>query len=284
MASGTGLSGFAKKFPGRFFDVGISEEHAIVFAAGLACEGFMPVVAMYSTFLQRAVDYMIHDVCLQDLPVIFCLDRAGLVGDDGPTHHGLYDIPMLRSIPNLAIMQPKDEAELANLLFSAVCRAKPAAVRYPRGSGPGAPMPGEFEEIPFGKAEVLLPGSAAQVWALGDQVPLGRAVCGRLRDAGIDAGLVNPRFVKPLDSALLREQASRASLFVTIENGAVTGGFGSIVGDELAMAGYRGRRLAFGWPDVFVPHGSFRDMSERHGLTAAAIADAALKAVPGPGL
>ena len=278
MASGTGLSGFAKKFPDRFFDVGISEEHAVVFAAGLACEGFLPVVAIYSTFLQRAVDYVFHDVCLQDLPVIFCLDRAGLVGDDGPTHHGLYDIPMLRACPNLAIMQPKDEAELASLLFSAVCRAKPAVVRYPRGAGPGTPLPWEFAEIPFGKAEVLLPGSTAQVWALGDQVPLGRAVCGRLRDAD-RSGLVNPRYVKPLDSGLLREQASRASMFVTIENGAVAGGFGSIVGDELALAGYRGRSMAFGWPDAFVPHGSFQALAERHGLTETAIADAVLKAV-----
>lgn len=280
MASGTGLSGFAKKHPDRFFDVGISEEHAVIFAAGLACEGFTPVVAMYSTFLQRAVDYVIHDVCLQDLPVIFCLDRAGLVGDDGPTHHGFYDIPILRSFPNLAIMQPSDEAELANLLYSAIRRQKPAVLRYPRGAGPGTLIPGEFTMIPFGKAEVLLPGSIVQVWALGDQVPLGRAVCGRLRDAGIDAGLVNPRFVKPLDIVLLREQAARASLFITIENGAVTGGFGSIVGDELSLAGYCGRRLAFGWPDAFVPQGSLQDSYERYGFTESAIIAAVYTAMP----
>jgi len=183
MSAGTGLSRYADRFPNRFFDVGISEEHAVVFAAGLATEGFVPIVAIYSTFFQRAIDCVIHDVCLQNLPVVFCLDRAGIVGDDGPTHHGVFDIALLRPVPGLIFMQPKDEVEFANMIYTAVRLGKPVAIRYPRGIGTGKPLLPRFEEIPIGSAEVICEGKEVQIWALGDMIPLGEKVSKLLKMA-----------------------------------------------------------------------------------------------------
>ncbi|MFA5343912.1 MAG: 1-deoxy-D-xylulose-5-phosphate synthase [Kiritimatiellia bacterium] len=273
MAIGTGLTGFAKRYPGRFFDVGICEEHAVLFAAGLAAEGLRPVVAVYSTFAQRSVDYVIHDVCLQQLPVIFCLDRAGLVGDDGPTHHGVFDIALFRSAPNLVLLQPKDEAELANMLFSAMRWQRPVMIRYPRGGGPGAPLPATYEEIPMGRAEALQEGRDIQLWALGDMIPLAKQAAQLLAAQGLSAGIVNPRFISPLDHDLLSRQAATARCIATFENGVVTGGFGSRVTEVLTEIGYRGACLRFGWPSQFVPQGPFDTMAERFGLTAPAIAE-----------
>ena len=277
MSSGTGLADFSKRFPDRFFDVGICEEHAVVFSAGLAAAGMRPVFAVYSTFSQRAIDCIIHDVCLQNLPVVICLDRAGIVSDDGPTHHGVFDIALLRSIPNLILAQPRNEEELANLLFSAMKWGKPMAIRYPRGSGPGVKLPDVFAELPLGRAEVVSDGKAIQIWALGDMVPLAERVAGILVRQGMSAGVVNARFVRPLDEALLLTHISTAHTIATIENGVVKGGFGSEVGSFLASRHYEGSFLPFGWPDEFMPHGIMNELSERFGLTATTIAAAILK-------
>lgn len=272
MAIGTGLSGFAARFPKRFFDVGICEEHAVVFAAGLATQGMRPVFAVYSTFLQRAVDCIIHDVCLQNLPVVFCLDRAGIVGDDGPTHHGIFDIALLRPVPNLVIAQPGNEAEMANLLYSAFRWGKPVALRYPRGAGDGSALPAEFSEIPVGSAVELRQGGDVAIWALGDMIPAALEAADMLGKRGIEAGVVNARFVKPLDGGLLEKQAARARLVVTVENGVLAGGFGSAVEEHLARAGCRTPVLRFGWPDEFVQHGDRERLLREYGLDASSIA------------
>lgn len=273
MAVGTGLTSFAQRYPERFFDVGICEEHAVVFAAGLAAEGWQPIVAVYSTFAQRIVDYVIHDVCLQQLPVIFCLDRAGLVADDGPTHHGMFDIALFRGAPNLVFMQPKDEAELANMLFSALRWRRPVMIRYPRGTGPGTSLPATNEEIPLGRAQVLQQGREVQLWALGDMIPLASKVAQLLASQGLQAGIVNPRFINPLDLDLLKEQAATARCIATLENGIVSGGFGSRVAEVLAETDYSGICLRFGWPEQFIPQGPFDALAERFGLSAPAIAE-----------
>ncbi len=273
MCSGTGLETFAARHPSRFFDVGICEAHAAVFAAGLASSGFRPFFAVYSTFLQRAVDCVMHDVCIQNLPVVFCVDRAGVVGGDGPTHHGIYDIPMLRCLPNLIIMQPRDAVELEAMLKTALEHAGPAVIRYPREPGPAAVRTGEAAALSVGKAEVVEPlaveaqGPAVWLWALGDMVPLAGATAARLRSEGLRAGVVNARFVKPLDTALLAAQAREASLFVTLENGALAGGFGSAVREALAAGGHTQPVCAYGWPDAFVGQGTLKQLLDDHGLT-----------------
>lgn len=272
MPSGTGLSNFSKKFPGRFFDIGIAEEHGVLFAAGLAARGMKPIAAIYSTFLQRAVDCVMHDVCIQRLPVIFCLDRAGVVGNDGPTHHGVFDIPMLRCLPEITIMQPRDEAELANMMYTATRMGKPVVIRYPRGGGRGLAVPETFSEVEIGKADVVKPGQGIQIWALGNLVESALDVVKRMEQAGItDVGVVNARFVKPLDLTLLKEQAETTSHVITMEDGAVTGGFGSAVTEALTDIGYTGRVQRFGWPDEFITHGSVSQLREDHGLTPAAM-------------
>jgi 1-deoxy-D-xylulose-5-phosphate synthase len=273
MRSGTGLARFAERFPRRFFDVGISEEHAVVFAAGLAAQGLRPVVAMYSTFSQRVVDCMIHDVCLQNLPVLLCLDRAGVVGDDGPTHHGVFDIALLRPVPRLVIMQPKDEAELAHMLYTAIRMDGPAVIRYPRGVGSGARRAAEYESLPLGKAETLSEGEQVRIWALGDMVHTALQTAALLETRGVSAGVVNARFVRPLDEELLLRQAASARVVATIENGIVTGGFGSGVEALLVQNGFRGRILRFGWPDRFVPQGNTATLMHEYGLTPDAIAE-----------
>ncbi len=277
MAAGTGLSNFARAFPARFFDVGISEEHAVIFAAGLAADGLHPIVAIYSTFAQRIVDYVIHDVCLQRLPVIFCLDRAGIVGDDGPTHHGVFDIGIFRNVPNLVFMQPKDEAELAHMLYSATLWNRPVMIRYPRGCGLGTPLPDTCLELPLGQAEILREGQDVQLWALGDMIALAQRVAERLAAAGLKAGIVNPRFIAPLDRDLLTSQATASRLIATLENGIAGGGFGSAVGETLADQRYAGHFLRCGWPDRFIPQGAPNVLSERFGMTDAAITEKIIK-------
>ena len=279
MAVGTGLTEFARCYPKRFFDVGICEEHAVLFAAGLAEGGFRPVVAIYSTFAQRVVDYVIHDVCLQGLPVVFCLDRAGLVGDDGPTHHGVFDIPLFRAVPGLIFMQPKDESELAGMLYSALLWRKPVMIRYPRGIGPGAAPAASFSEISAGRAEILQEGRDIQFWALGDMIPVAMEAAGILSEKGFSAGIVNPRFIAPLDRELLVGQASAARCIATMENGSVSGGFGSFVAEMLADSGYRGACLRFGWPRQFVPQGPFEAMAKRFNLTAPSVAGRIMEAL-----
>jgi len=276
MKAGTGLAGFARRFPARFFDVGIAEEHATVFAAGLATRGLIPVFAVYSTFMQRAVDCLIHDVCLQKLPVVFCLDRAGIVGDDGPTHHGVFDIALLRCIPDLIIMQPSDEAELARMLAAAVRCGRPVVIRYPRGCGPGVAVPDAIRELEIGRARAVRQPPEAnaaetapiQIWALGDMLPLALETAQRLHVRGMATGVTDARFVRPLDETLLREQAQKARAVVFVENGIVRGGFGSEGQEALLRADYRGTILRYGWPDEFIPQGDPQTLYERYGLTA----------------
>jgi 1-deoxy-D-xylulose-5-phosphate synthase len=283
MPSGTGLSNFSKKFPKRFYDIGIAEEHGVLFAAGLAARGMKPIAAIYSTFLQRAVDCVMHDVCLQHLPVIFCLDRAGVVGNDGPTHHGVFDIPMLRCLPEITIMQPRDEEELANMMYTATRMGKPVVIRYPRGGGRGLPVPELLTEVEVGKASVVKEGQGIQIWALGNLVESALDVAKRMEQAGFtDVGVVNARFVKPLDLALLKEQAETSSHFITMEDGAVTGGFGSAVTEALTEMGFSGRVQRFGWPDEFITHGSVGQLREDHGLTPAAMFAEVLRLAQSP--
>ena len=252
MKCGTGLKRFAAEFPGRFFDVGICEEHLVSFAAGLAASGMKPVVAVYSTFLQRAVDNIAHDVALEGLPVVFAVDRAGIVGADGKTHHGLYDIPMLKCIPGLRILQPKDGPDMAAALREAVASGGPAVVRYPRGKCPESVEP------------LADPAARVQLWALGDQVPKANAAAAKLRAAGVSAGVVHARSVKPFDAELLARQRDAGAIVATLENGAVSGGFGESIGAD----------LKFGWPDSQIPHGTTAELEEDFGFTAEAVAAA----------
>ncbi|MFH1496627.1 MAG: 1-deoxy-D-xylulose-5-phosphate synthase [Verrucomicrobiota bacterium] len=259
MPSGTGLTHLAKALPGQFFDVGIAEEHAVLFAAGLATQGIRPVVAIYSTFLQRAYDQIIHDVALQNLPVTFCMDRAGLSANDGATHHGLFDVSYLRCVPGITLMQPKDEDELVDMLHTSLLLDGPGFIRYPRGAGAGVTIKDRPAAIPVGKAEVLREGSDLVIWALGTMVPDALALADRLaREDGLSAGVVNARFVKPLDRDLLLAQAAGVALIVTLEDNVVTGGFGSAVLETLqaseCAATCEVERL--GWPDRFVEHAS----------------------------
>jgi len=271
MTQGTGLNEFSKRYPKRCHDVGIAESHAVVFAAGLATQCKVPVFVVYSTFLQRAVDHVIHDVCLQDLPVVFCLDRAGVVGDDGPTHHGVFDIVLLRSVPGLVFMQPRDASLLRDMLWTAIQCGRPAVIRYPRGRCPGGPSSDEFKLLEMGKAEVLKLGQDVQIWALGDMIPIALDAARELESRGVSTGVVDPRFICPFDTDLLERQAHGDTLFVTIENGIVAGGFGSSIREFLGSRGLANEVLCFGWPDEFVPHGSPSILMERFGLTSEAI-------------
>jgi len=287
MTQGTGLTAFSERFPDRFYDVGIAESHAVVFAAGLATQGKVPVFAVYSTFAQRAVDYVIHDVCLQELPVVLCLDRAGIVGDDGPTHHGVFDISLMRSIPGLVFMQPRDTEMLGDMLLTATRLGRPVAIRYPRGNCLGEFRPGGFRELEVGKAEALRDGADVQIWALGDMLQIASRAADIMLESGVNAGVVDPRFIRPLDTELLLGQASAGTVFVTIENGVVGGGFGSSVEEFLVGRGLTNRLICFGWPDRFVEHGSPALLMERFGLTPEAVAEAAVQAVgrsPGDGV
>ncbi len=257
MPSGTGLSHLAAEVPAQFFDVGIAEEHAAIFAAGLATKGIRPVVAIYSTFLQRAYDPIIHDICLQNLPVTFCMDRAGLSPNDGPTHHGLFDLAYLRCVPNAVVMQPKDEDELVDMLHTGVTHSGPAFIRYPRGAGTGVPIKDTPTVLPIGRAEVLREGTDITIWALGSMVPDALRLADRLQAAeALSVGVVNARFAKPLDRALLLRHAAATPLIVTMEDHVLAGGFGSAVIETLQEAGIPAAVERIGWPDKFVEHGS----------------------------
>ncbi len=258
MPEGTGLDTFAKEFPKRCFDVGICEQHAVTFAGGMATRGLRPVVAIYSTFLQRAGDQIFHDVCLMRLPVVFALDRGGLVGNDGPTHHGVFDLSYLRMLPDLVLMAPKDEDELRHMLATALASPLPAAVRYPRGAGYGVAMDGPPRVLPVGKAEVLRHGPDGFVWAIGTMATEAVRAAQRLAAAGgPDLTVVNARFVKPLDAELLASQVRPGARIMTVEENALAGGFGAAVMEAVEALGVAG--VAFervGVPDEFQPHGN----------------------------
>jgi 1-deoxy-D-xylulose-5-phosphate synthase len=267
MPSGTGLDLFRPHFPARYFDVGIAEEHAVVFAAGMATQGYRPVCAIYSTFLQRAFDPIVHDVCLQKLPVVFCMDRAGLSGDDGPTHHGLFDISYLRGIPEIVLMAPKDEDELADMMKTALQLPGPSAIRYPRGTVVGVARKAEPEVLEVGKAEVLEDGSDVAILGLGTMMPLARELAARLEREGYSAAVVNPRFVKPLDREMLELYAGRVAAFVTFEDHVKMGGFGSAVVEALQEMHSLVPVVRIGWPDQFIEHGKVDDLRAKHGLS-----------------
>jgi 1-deoxy-D-xylulose-5-phosphate synthase len=273
MPDGTGLSGFAKEFPERFYDVGIAEQHGVTFAAGLAAEGLRPVFAVYSSFLQRAYDHVFHDVCLQNLPVTFALDRAGVVGSDGPTHHGAFDLSYLRHLPNMTLMAPKDENELQHMLATAIDLGRPAAVRYPRGNGYGVPLDQTLKAIPVGRAETLREGSDGAVLALGSMVaPTIEAATVLEQQHGIRLTVVNARFVKPLDAALILALAAKYGSLITIEENALQGGFGTAVLELLEEQGLSGTRvLRLGYPDNAIPQGEQNELRELLGLDPAGI-------------
>ena len=270
MPAGTGLKSFAEKFPRRFFDVGIAEEHAVTLAAGMAAGGLRPVVAIYSTFIQRAYDQILHDVCLQKLPVVFCLDRAGLVGEDGATHHGVFDLAFLRTIPRLNILAPKDENELRRMLFAAVARKEPTAIRYPRGAGLGVEVETVPKNLPWGKSELLreVDGAEVSIFAVGSMVSVAVAAAELLAEKNILANVVNARFVKPLDAEILAREARAAKVLATVEEGTLSGGFGSAVAEFLADADISTRLVRFGISDEFVEHGSRAELLAECGLTA----------------
>jgi 1-deoxy-D-xylulose-5-phosphate synthase len=262
MREGSGMVRFAEEFPARYFDVGIAEQHAVTFAAGLACEGMKPVVAIYSTFLQRAFDQFIHDVQIQNLPVLFALDRAGLVGADGATHHGAFDLSYLRCVPNITVMVPADENECRQMLYTGYTLDAPAAVRYPRGSGMGVAVQAEMTALPIGKAELRREGRRVAILAFG---PLLKPAT----EAGeeLNATVVNMRFVKPLDDALVEQLAGSHELLVTVEDNVVMGGAGSAVAESLAARGLERQLLHLGLPDRFVDHGDQAQLLAQVGLS-----------------
>ena len=272
MPNGTALDRFRAHHPDKYFDVGIAEEHAVLFAAGLATQKFKPFCAIYSTFLQRAFDPIVHDVCLQNLPVVFCMDRGGLSGDDGPTHHGLFDISYLRCLPNIVHMAPKDEDELADMLFTAMQYDGPIAVRYPRGVGPGAPVKDVPKAIPIGRSELLEHNGHDQVaiFALGNMVPMGRELARRLEAEGFSAAVINARFTKPIDVEMLDFFARQVSVIVTLEDHVLRGGFGSAILEELNNLGLSTPVVRIGWPDHFIEHGKPDDLRAKYGLTVEA--------------
>jgi 1-deoxy-D-xylulose-5-phosphate synthase len=272
MPNGTALDRFQPHHRDRYFDVGIAEEHAVIFAAGMATKGYKPFCAIYSTFLQRSVDPIIHDVCLQNLPVVFCMDRGGLSGDDGPTHHGLFDISYLRGIPNIVHMDPKDEDELADMLFTAMQYDGPAAIRYPRGTGPGTPVKDVPRAIPIGKGELLQHGENDRVaiFALGALVPMGLEVARNLEGEGVSSAVINARFAKPLDVELLEFFARNVDVILTLEDHVLMGGFGSAVLEEVSNLGLSTPVVRIGWPDHFIEHGKPDALREKYGISAAA--------------
>jgi len=273
MLDGTGLNIFQKAHPDRCFDVGIAEQHAVTFAAGLAAQGQRPVVAIYSTFLQRGFDQVFHDVCLQNLPVVFALDRAGIVGADGPTHHGLYDLAYLRCLPNITVMAPKDENELRHMLYTAIYRGGPTALRYPRGAGVGASLDGSCATIPIGKGELLRDGTDAALVALGTMVHPALAATAQLEKDGIFCAVVNARFAKPLDVELISAQAAKTGRVVTLEEGCLPGGFGSAVSECLADTGMTVPLLRCGVADHLVQQGRTDRLLKEEGLGADEIAE-----------
>ncbi|MEH2433800.1 MAG: 1-deoxy-D-xylulose-5-phosphate synthase [Nostoc sp.] len=280
MATGTGLDKLQAKLPNQYIDVGIAEQHAITLAAGLATQGMRPVAAIYSTFLQRAYDQIIHDVCIQNLPVFFCLDRAGIVGSDGPTHQGMYDIAYLRCIPNIAIMAPKDEAELQRMVVTGINHTSgPIAMRYPRGNGYGVPLMEEgWEPLEIGKGEILRTGDDVLIVAYGTMVYPGMQAAEILSEHGIEATVINARFVKPLDTELILPLAKKIGRVVTLEEGCVMGGFGSAIAEALLDADILVPVKRFGVPDVLVDHAEPNESKTELGLTSHQIAERVLQA------
>jgi 1-deoxy-D-xylulose-5-phosphate synthase len=287
MNSGTGLSTLQKAMPERYFDVGIAEQQAVLFAAGLALQGMRPVAAIYSTFLQRAFDQIVHDICLQSLPVTFCMDRAGLVGDDGPTHHGAFDIAYLRPLPNITLMAPRDEAMLVHMLHTAVRDGKgPVAIRYPRGEAVGVPLPAAPSPIEIGTGEILREGERVAIVGYGTGVGKALEAADLLAEGGLDVTVADARFAKPLDAGLLAQLAAEHDLLVTVEEGVLAGGFGSGVWECLSEAGL-GRVggipiMRVGLPDRYVTHGAPKLLHQEVGFTGAAIAERIEAAVLDP--
>jgi 1-deoxy-D-xylulose-5-phosphate synthase len=279
MPEGTGLGPFSEKFPDRFYDVGIAEAHGVTFAAGMATEGYKPVVAIYSTFLQRAYDQIIHDVCLESLPVVFAVDRGGIVGEDGPTHHGLFDLSYLRAIANMVVMAPMDEHELQRMLVTAVNHPGPVAVRYPRGKVTGEnPEKAEKNDQPLaiGRAEVLCSGDDILILAIGHSVTDAVKARQMLADKGIFATVVNARFVKPLDTELIGGLIQKIPRVITVEENVLDGGFGSAVLEAMADAGVTGFRITrIGIKDTFVTHGAKSVLRKHYEVDADAVVRAA---------
>ncbi len=277
MPNGTALDLFRPHHPTRYFDVGIAEEHAVIFAAGMATKGYKPFCAIYSTFLQRAFDQIVHDVCLQNLPVVFCMDRGGLSGDDGPTHHGLFDISYLRGIPNIIHMVPRDEDALADMMYTAALRDGPSAIRYPRGTGPASVVKEKPVAIPIGKAEVLRDGSDVAIFALGALMAEGEKLSRLLEAQGFSVALIDPRFAKPIDSECVHQYGLKCGLLITLEDHVLAGGFGSAVLECVNDLGLVVPLVRVGWPDSFIEHGKQDDLRRKYGLTAEG---AQLKAEP----
>jgi 1-deoxy-D-xylulose-5-phosphate synthase len=275
MPEGTGLSAFAAEFPARFFDVGIAEQHGVTFAAGLAAEGLRPVFAVYSTFLQRGYDQVFHDVCLQNLPVVFALDRAGVVGSDGPTHHGVFDLSYLRHLPNMTVMAPKDENELQHMLQTAIEHDGPTVVRYPRGIGYGVPLDQAFSALPMGRGEVIREGYDGVVLAVGTMVRPALLAAEMLAGEDLQLSVVNARFVKPLDRELILSLAAKTGVLVTVEENVLQGGFGTAVLELLEEEGLDGVKvLRLGFPDSYIEQGEQSELCAMYGLDAAGIAGA----------
>ncbi len=270
MPNGTALDLFRPRHPKRYFDVGIAEEHAVIFAAGMATKGYKPFCAIYSTFLQRAFDPIVHDVCLQNLPVVFCMDRGGLSGDDGPTHHGLFDISYLRAIPNIVHMVPKDEDELADMLYTAMLHEGPSAVRYPRGTGPGVAVKEQPRALQIGVAEVIHEGRDVAVFSLGAMLPEAERLAAMMEREGWSTAVINARFAKPIDRECVAKFARRCGLIVTFEDHVLAGGFGSAVLEALNEPGLDVPVVRVGWPDEFIEHGKVEALRAKYGLTAEA--------------
>jgi 1-deoxy-D-xylulose-5-phosphate synthase len=281
MNSGTGLNILQKQMPDRYYDVGIAEQHAVLFAAGLALQGMKPVAAIYSTFLQRGFDQIVHDVCLQNLDVTFCMDRAGLVGDDGPTHHGAFDISYLRCLPNMVLAAPRDEAALVHMLHTGLLHDGPFAVRYPRGEGEGVSLPAKPEPIEIGRGEILREGERVALVGYGLGVALALGAAGTLEDDGFSPTVVDARFAKPLDEDLLEQIARTHDLIVTVEDNVLMGGFGSAVLESLADRDLLAetRVIRFGIPDHYVTHGKPALLREEIGLTPEAIASRVVEVI-----
>ncbi|MCX6982441.1 MAG: 1-deoxy-D-xylulose-5-phosphate synthase [Verrucomicrobia bacterium] len=285
MPSGTGLITFAKEHPTRYFDTGIAEEHAALFAAGLACEGFTPFLAIYSTFMQRAYDMIVHDIALQNLPVRLCMDRGGLSGDDGPTHHGLFDIGYLRHIPNLIHMQPKDEDEFSDMLWTMANHTEgPTCIRYPRGSGTGVQPKAQPKLLEIGKAEVVKHGSTQPVrvaiLGLGGMCQMGEQAAAQLEAQGISTAVINPRWIKPLDTALIEFFARSVDVICTIEDHVLHNGFGCSIMEHLSTQRITTPVVRIGWPDQFVEHGAPDILRKKHGLTVENTVKTILAALP----
>jgi 1-deoxy-D-xylulose-5-phosphate synthase len=270
MPNGTALDLFRPHHPSRYFDVGIAEEHAVIFAAGMATKGFKPFCAIYSTFLQRAYDQIVHDVALQNLPVVFCMDRGGLSGDDGPTHHGLFDISYLRSVPNIIHMVPKDEDELQDMMYTAMLHDGPSAIRYPRGTGPGSTPKAQPVAIEIGKAEVITdPGRTdVAIFGLGAMLPEAVRLQELLEQEGFHAAVINPRFAKPIDRGCVADFGSRCGLVITLEDHVLAGGFGSAVIETLSDLDLTVPVVRIGWPDSFIEHGKPEALRARYGINA----------------